>query len=495
MPNPFDDARSRLRHWLGGRPEPASHVAAAESAPQVPEMSARELQAALAFGPGVSARLTALARQGILAQLLPGVRVPSSGFSTRGLDAIRCLEQLLSDPSLTGKRFGAMLRELSGPDLLVLALLLRDVQPGAAAEARLAVAAAAFERLELATDSRHLGEFLVADDLRMAALAFRGDADDPQAVEAFASHLYGASLFNTFTTEEHLRMLALMTLVTLDAEGSLTPLKSELMWRLFVDTYNHLMKAYGDQVIDAASVRRTALYANRPPGIADGELVQFLEGLPKRYLTLFDADRIYEHVQLCRNIGADEVHCFLKRNGEWELTVATLDKPFLFSNICGVLSYLGMDILGGQALTSPRGLVLDLFRFDDPARTLEPPRLTSLLGEVIDGRVDVESLLGSRHRESATPPAPPALPVIAFDNETSNRYTVLEIVTADAPGLLYRISRVLSRFHCEIEMVVISTEEGKAIDVFHIRRAGAKVDTSDELPLSEALEEAVGSAL
>jgi len=490
MANPFDGARARLWHWLGGRTDPAE-VSSTEEASPAAQASARDrLRNALPFSAGVSERLAALGREGVLSQLAPGVRLPASGFSERSLGAVRRLEQLQSDSSPMGQRFGPMLRELSSPDLLVLALVLRDAQPGASVEDRLSLSRAVLDRLQLATDSRHLVEFLIGDDLRMAGLAFGPDADDPVAVEGFASYLNGASLLNTFTTEEHLRMLCLMTLATLDADGSLTPLKSELLWRLFVDTYNHLMKAYGDQLIDAASVKRTALYANRPPAIAEDELVQFLDGLPKRYLTLFDADRIYEHVQLCRNITVDDVHCFLRNDGgAWELTVATLDKPFLFSNVCGVLSHLGMNILSGQALTSPRGLVLDLFRFDDVSGSLEPPRLTALLADVIAGRVQVERLL----QASRKPAAPAALPVIAFDNEASHQYTVLEIVTADAPGLLYRISQALSRFGCEIEMVVISTEEGKAVDVFHIRKDAAKVATSDELRLTEALEEAAGS--
>ena len=49
----------------------------------------------------------------------------------------------------------------------------------------------------------------------------------------------------------------------------------------------------------------------------------------------------------------------------WELSLVTLDKPHLFSNICGVLSYFGMDILRGQAMTNPSGLVLDIFQFTD----------------------------------------------------------------------------------------------------------------------------------
>ena len=54
-----------------------------------------------------------------------------------------------------------------------------------------------------------------------------------------------------------------------------------------------------------------------------------------------------------------------KRDDIWELTVVALDKPFLFSNISGVLAYFGMDIHRGQAMTTPDRLVLDVFEFSD----------------------------------------------------------------------------------------------------------------------------------
>jgi UTP:GlnB (protein PII) uridylyltransferase len=53
------------------------------------------------------------------------------------------------------------------------------------------------------------------------------------------------------------------------------------------------------------------------------------------------------------------------------LAVRTLDKPFLFSNICGVLSSFGMNILRGHAFTNPNGLVLDAFEFTDDERFFE----------------------------------------------------------------------------------------------------------------------------
>jgi [protein-PII] uridylyltransferase len=493
MSSHFDRARDGLKKLLGAEP---STQAAGAAAP-IPELpaaawNAEYLRLMLCPAPGLSDRTRALMNTGVLALLLPDAAAASDA-DDRVSRALRALEELLDETTLAGKRFGSLLRELRAPDLLVLSLLLRDGRSGSPSDQTLRAAQSSFEHLHLALDEKRLAEFLVRDDLRMAQIALRPDADDPQSVEAFTAYLNGAALFNTFTTEEHLKMLCLMTLATLSADGTLTPLKSELLWRLFVDSYNHLMKAYGDEVIEARTIAKSALNSTRPADISEAELVQAVEGLPKRYLTLFDPVHIYEHVRLCRNIAADDVHFFLHRSGDvWELTVATLDKPFLFSNICGVLSYLDLDILDGQAFTSTRGVVLDLFKVGDPKGVLlARSPLDPLLRQVVLAQTDVDSLLRSKQPPAQDPGASRIAPVIAFDNESSHRYTVLEIVAKDAPGLLYRISRTLSSFHCEIEMVVISTEDDKAIDVFHVKKDGEKLMDSDELPLTEALEQAV----
>ena len=38
--------------------------------------------------------------------------------------------------------------------------------------------------------------------------------------------------------------------------------------------------------------------------------------------------------------------------------------------MCGVLSYFGMDILRGQAMTNRQGLAVDVFEFTDGERIL-----------------------------------------------------------------------------------------------------------------------------
>ena len=71
---------------------------------------------------------------------------------------------------------------------------------------------------------------------------------------------------------------------------------------------------------------------------------------------------------------------------------------------------------------------------------------------------------------------------------------MLEIGGANQWGLLYRISRVISEHGCDIDLVLISTEGDRAIDVFHLTRNGAKLSPDMEQNLRADLEQAVGVA-
>jgi [protein-PII] uridylyltransferase len=274
----------------------------------------------------------------------------------------------------------------------------------------------------------------------------------------------------------------------------MTPWREELLWRLYVDTYNHLTLGYADEVIERSQSGLGALLAARPGDLTEEEIARFVEGLPRRYLQLFSGEAICQHVRLSRDIHPDEVHVSLDRKGpEWELTVVTLDKPFLFSNICGVLSSYGMDILRGHAMTNPKGLVLDVFQFADGEQflSLNPDAIADVVGDleqVISGKQEVEARLRLRERSLLQRRGVPRFaPTVHADNQSSRRYTIFDIVANNTVGLLHRISRVISRHECDVDLVLIATEGEKAIDVFHITQAGAKLSEEAQRALASDL--------
>src|SRR5262245_53473472 len=289
--------------------------------------------------PGLYARLSEMHDSGFLGQMIPefkaiNCRVVRDFYHKYTVDehtllTIRNLERLTDTPRPERERFARVLSELEWPELLVLSLLLHDVgkwsdEDHAAESTRMA--RQLFERLNLDDESRALVEFLVSEHLKMSLVAFRRDTEDPEIVRQFAS-LVGV--------EERLKMLCLMTLADVEAVSreTLTPWREELLWRLYVDTYNFLTLAYADEVIDVEQSRQSKVMDQRPDDLSAEQISAFLEGLPRRYLQLFAPEAVYRHVRETQRLGPDAVKAWLERNESgWSLTVLTHDKPFLFSN-------------------------------------------------------------------------------------------------------------------------------------------------------------------
>jgi [protein-PII] uridylyltransferase len=64
---------------------------------------------------------------------------------------------------------------------------------------------------------------------------------------------------------------------------------------------------------------------------------------------------------------------------------------------------------------------------------------------------------------------------VGFNNDASPASTLIELLTQDRPGLLCDIATVISKSGGNIEVVLVDTEAKKAIDVFYVTKAGAKL--------------------
>jgi [protein-PII] uridylyltransferase len=410
--------------------------------------------------------------------------------------AIKSIEDLLVTNNPSDRRFRSLLEEIPAPELLVLALLLHDVgksREGAHVDRSARMATKALVRFGFDGAEMDLALFLIRQHLAMSSTVFRRDLEDREIVGRFA---------DLVRDTVRLRLLTLLTFADIKAVGPgvLTEWKKDLLWQLYVAAYNKLTLGFGEERIEEAGAGERLL--GRLPEDLDKEgFRRFLEGFPRRYLDSVSREEIYQHFRLAGGLDSENpVRAAITDRGSYfELCVVTPDRYYLFAKIVGLLSYFEMNILRGYGFSNRQNRVLDFFQFDDTRGVFrlnpsEKARFQELLTAAVKEQLSVEQLLEGKERSLLFRPlAPPFPPNVIFEEEHSRDYTILEIVAPDSIGLLYRVGAAISQCRCNIELVLISTEGSKAVDVFYLTHQGKKLDFELRQQLKERILLALGS--
>ena len=398
-----------------------------------------------------------------------------------------------SSASAWEENFREIFLELSRPEILFFVLLFHDIGKGIDPDRHIATGMKVVERimirLQMEEEERILARFLIENHLEMSASLMRRDFSRDNVLRQFADRV---------ATADRLKMLTLLTYVDIQSVNpdALTSWKQELLWQLYMATYNELTHTVDDDRYDAASAHpQIQTVVESLAGKADPTaLKEFLKGFPWHYLRTHSAEEIHQHFQLARDLPRDRVESLLQQKGNWySLLVMTADRPSLFAHLTGALAAFGMNILKADAFANRRGTILDSFVFEDPHRNFElnpseVDRFRENLVKIIEGELDLKRLLSGRREGAAGKKSRRGIPTeIIFDNGASARATVMEIYTADRPALLHDIGRTLSTLGCNIEVALIDTEGGKAIDVFYLTRQNHKLGPATQRHVSAEL--------
>ena len=410
--------------------------------------------------------------------------------------AIEHLHRLKESKSEWDQRFAELLGELEQPELLYLSLLLHDSGKAMPSESHvegsLQLTDSCTERLDLDPVDRETVRYLVASHLEMSA-AMRRDVFDPANVKSFAEKV---------GTPERLKMLCLMTYADIKAVNpeAMTPWKADNLWQLYIACANYLSRSADERVhtsADGPGVAPSNLAHLRSLASVAGKKVNvLLEGLPQRYLRIHGASDVLAHADMAARLGQDGVQLNLKQVRHWyELTLITTDRPFLFASVSGALAAWGMNIVKANAFSNAAGTVVDTFYFTDRFRTLEMnvqewERLKKSIAAVVKGEADVARMLSDRLKsEKANGTKVKIATQIEFDDSCSAHSTMMQVLTQDRPGLLYRMCSQVSKHECNIEIALIETEGQMAIDVLYLTSGGAKLSADRQAALGQALRE------
>ena len=476
------------------------HVGAvAEDAYRTP--AASQIFSRILTGPGTATTLEAMHRAHLLEKMIPAFATVRGlmqfnqyhkyTVDEHSLLAVRKVEALAQDDGLIGEVY----REIKRKDILHLAVLLHDLGKGHEedhSEVGKRIAEQAAKRLGFDEQETRTLVFLVHRHLLMAHTAFRRDPYDEKVLLPFAREV---------GTPEVLRKLLALTAADLAAVGPgvLTKWKESLLVELYLRT---MQEVSGER--EAADVpewlrKVTAEVLQQPalagdPGVDAAWVESQLRQFPLRYAYGTAPNRIAAHLAVIRRLTPGNVLVDVDFNaslGTCEYAVVTFNDliPGIFSKIAGVMAASGLQILDAQILTRNDGIVVDTFQVADPDYRGAPPRdrqaaIAGTITAVLKGRETIEELV----RRSTRLPIGRSLPAhrqpteVRLDNETSERFTILDVFADDRQGLLYVITNAIFRLGLSVHAARISTRLDQVADVFYVTDGeGRKIEDHAQL--------------
>ena len=380
--------------------------------------------------------------------------------------------------------------------VLYVALLLHDIGKGRPEDHSVLgaqIARRVAPRLRLNAEECETVEWLVRHHLLMSDTAQKRDIGDPRTVRDFA---------RAMQTRKRLDLLTVLTVCDIRGVGPGTwnNWKAMLLRQLYRDTAEAL--EHGLEVASRAKRENEARRALRE-ALADWPRAVLRAETQRHYGPYWQGLATDTHVtfaRLLRDIGDDEFRIDLHPDQARDATracFALADHPGIFSRLAGALAMAGANIVDARTYTSKDGYATAVFWIQDgeghPYAPDRLPRLRRMIERTFAGEVVAAQALQERDKVRKRERRFEVPTNIAFDNEGSDIYTIIEVDTRDRPGLLYDLTRTLADNNIQIASAVIATYGVQVVDSFYVKDMfGLKLHSK---PRQEALERKLRAAI
>ena len=382
-----------------------------------PTEARQQLVRLLAAGPGLLEVWETLEETGALAGILPEwerIRLlPHASVIHRYTVDRHSVE--------TCMEAAALIRDVSRPDVLLVAALLHDIGKGGLVEhcqAGAPIARAAAERMGFGPTEVDLIETLVRRHLLLSETATTRDPDDPATLQVVLRDIHDADA------------LALLTTLT-EADAKATSPKAWSSWRagLIRDLARRL---------DAALEGRPA-----PPALPAEDVPVPLE--------VDDGD-----VALTVEPVVDGSR----------VTVVALDRVGLLADVAAMFA-LGRVPVRAARVWSQEDYGVSVWELAD--EHLDAGVLRDRIDNIVSRRVDPAARLAPRAAAGGAELAP----TVVVRPEASEQATVIEVRAGDRVGVVYLVCAALAALDISVRSAHVSTLGPQAVDVFYVQEESA----------------------
>ncbi|NIZ08882.1 [protein-PII] uridylyltransferase [Pseudooceanicola sp. HF7] len=365
-----------------------------------------------------------------------------------------------------------ILKEGVNRRVLYVALLLHDIGKGREEDHSVLgakIARKVAPRLGLTPEECDTVEWLVRYHLLMSDMAQKRDIADPRTVRDFAKAV---------RTRERLDLLTVLTVCDIRGVGPGTwnNWKAALLRALYRQTRRAMENGLED-------LNRT--HRGRE---ARSNLRKELEGWPRaeidremrrHYPTYWQGLHVTTHVvfaEMLRDLPVDEIRIDLHEDEDRDATRALFamsDHPGIFARLSGALALVGANVVDARTYTTKDGYATAAFWIQDadghPYEPSRLPRLTQMIHKTLKGELIAREAMQDRDKMKKRERAFKVNTSVAFDNEGSEIFTIIEVDTRDRPGLLHDLTRTLAAAHVQLSSAVIATYGEQVVDTFYVK--------------------------
>ena len=360
------------------------------------------------------------------------------------------------------------------PDILYIAALFHDIAKGRGGDHSALgekIVEGFCKQHDLSRQDSKLITWLVRNHLLMSMTAQRKDIGDPDVIHDFA--LKVGSI-------QYLNYIYLLTVADIRATNpSLwNTWKDALLKELYIATHRALHRGLHNPVDRSERIKENKKEASqelKKLGIAKATIAQSWQHMSDDYFLRYSADEITWHTIAIAASTEEDLPLVLLRpqtqRGSAEIFIYTRNAAQVFSICTATLDQLGLTILDARIITSEDQYVLNSFQILEQSGDA----ITDLFREIHICDTLRQSLIAKKvkaakniHKQSRQARHFPIETSITFLETSSNKHTVIELITTDHAGLLSTIGRAFNELDIQLHDAKITTIGSRAEDMFYV---------------------------